>query len=65
MFEKGQRVQVSRPGSPEGTVSGAEFEGKAYVRLDSGSAGSFAVGELTAIESKAWPPAGIETKAQA
>lgn len=61
MFTSGDRVVLGREGAPTGTVQGAEWDGKVYVKLDSGSAGTFATAELSR-ETKAWPPEGIETK---
>lgn len=64
-LNSGDRVRLNRKDGGEGVVKGQETaDGQAYVRLDQGSAGNFPVEELTLLpaESKAWPPAGIETK---
>lgn len=61
----GDRVQLNRGDRTAGTVkSVVEGGAAAYVTLDSGSACTFGVDELTVLapESKAWPPGGIETK---
>jgi len=60
----GDRVTLTRPGRPQGTVKGKELDGGAYVALDSGASCTFPVAELELLQSetKVWPPPGIETK---
>lgn len=66
MFATGDRVRLPGRGGVLGRVVGAQTpDGKAYVRLDSGSACTFDVSELEsvdAVQTKEWPPRGIETK---
>jgi hypothetical protein len=63
-FADGDRVTLQRDRRPSGRVVGNEYDGKCYVRLDNGTAASFAVVELApeVTEDKAWPPSTIETK---
>lgn len=66
MFATGDRVRLPGRDGVLGRVVGAQTpDGKAYVRLDSGSACTFDVSELEsadAVQTKEWPPRGIETK---
>ncbi|MBM3315531.1 hypothetical protein FJY71_06810 [candidate division WOR-3 bacterium] len=61
MLSTGDRVRVR---GKEGRVSGAQTDGKVYVKLDSGTACTFDVAEVELLphETKQWPPGGIETK---
>jgi hypothetical protein len=59
----GDRVVLQRDRQPHGRVMGSEYGGKAYVRLDNGTAASFETTELAPeTEDKSWPPKSIETK---
>lgn len=61
MLSRGDRVRVR---GSEGSVTGAESDGRVYVALDSGTACTFGVDEVEVLprETKKWPPGGIETK---
>lgn len=58
----GDRVTLERDRRPSGRVVGDEHDGRAYVKLDNGTAATFPASDLSPAEDKSWPPKGVETK---
>jgi hypothetical protein len=54
-------VTLDRDRRPSGRVVGGEHEGRAYVKLDNGTAATFPTADLRP-EDKAWPPSNLEGK---
>jgi hypothetical protein len=60
-LQDGDRVTLDRDRRPSGRVVGGEHEGRAYVKLDNGTAATFPTADLRP-EDKAWPPSNLEGK---